>query len=390
VQMGLLPDSIRHFRNILIDFYSGFPAAFYVTGTDSLYIINSLEYDDTLLHMIIAHELTHALQDQNFNLNLAPFPGYSQYNSDAQAAVRALLEGDATLAEYRYYLTTYIPWQGDRDLTIETYANEARDYFLSPATSWSFPQYLDIDGMSPYTIGFYNVTRAYQRAGGWSGVDALYSVGTVARSSAQVMTDSVFSPTYFEFRDILDLMRSKLPGTAFVDDDNGGFLRLYGLFRHTTTAEAAGRAFGWRGDRYAFAMNADAVAGTLVWAIDFATTQSSADMFQQFSDLLRTRTIHGIRAAAIDSLIDTAAGMTTYTFSSTGFNDRLMRSGTQVWWIENGGELEAQIVAILKRQQTAALVKSAAVSRAVATAGTLALTRKRASVDALNWYLFRQ
>src|SRR5258708_35699467 len=49
---------------------------------------------------IMAHELTHALQDQHFNLRR--FEHWPKGDSDAELAVHALIEGDATLAMALY------------------------------------------------------------------------------------------------------------------------------------------------------------------------------------------------------------------------------------------------------------------------------------------------
>ena len=48
----------------------------------------------------MAHELTHALQDQNFNL--ARFEKWPKGDSDAEMAVHSLIEGDATLSMSLY------------------------------------------------------------------------------------------------------------------------------------------------------------------------------------------------------------------------------------------------------------------------------------------------
>ncbi len=45
---------------------------------------------------VMAHELTHALQDQHFNLRR--FEKWPHGDSDAELAAHALIEGDATLA----------------------------------------------------------------------------------------------------------------------------------------------------------------------------------------------------------------------------------------------------------------------------------------------------
>lgn len=78
-------------------------AGFYVPGTDSLYIIladtaKGLAFDDSLT---IFHELTHALQDQYFNL--ITIDTSRDYSSDQYFASKFVVEGEAELMEDYYY-----------------------------------------------------------------------------------------------------------------------------------------------------------------------------------------------------------------------------------------------------------------------------------------------
>jgi hypothetical protein len=78
-------------------------AGFYVPGTDSLYIIladnaKGLTLDDSIT---IFHELTHALQDQYFNL--IAIDTTSDITTDQYFASKFVVEGEAELMEDYYY-----------------------------------------------------------------------------------------------------------------------------------------------------------------------------------------------------------------------------------------------------------------------------------------------
>ena len=78
-------------------------AGFYIPGTDSLYIIladnaKGLAFDDSIT---IFHELTHALQDQYFNLTAIDTS--RDYSSDQYFASKFVIEGEAELMEDYYY-----------------------------------------------------------------------------------------------------------------------------------------------------------------------------------------------------------------------------------------------------------------------------------------------
>jgi len=94
--LGLLPPGFD-LRGFELSLLSEPTAALYHRGLKTLYVAvpaGSLSGDDKI---VVAHELTHALQDQYFGLTFL-LPDDPD-NSDRQAAVRALVEGDATMAE---------------------------------------------------------------------------------------------------------------------------------------------------------------------------------------------------------------------------------------------------------------------------------------------------
>ncbi|MBX5492350.1 MAG: hypothetical protein IRZ14_14450 [Chloroflexi bacterium] len=109
VRLGVLdPDedlatAVVSLYNVLpIGLYDPAAGALYVRGTDSRGVVERL---------ILAHEYTHALQDQHFGLGrLYPPPP----NADRDAAVGALVEGDALLVQEMYRLTTQPPTEEER------------------------------------------------------------------------------------------------------------------------------------------------------------------------------------------------------------------------------------------------------------------------------------
>jgi len=81
-----------------LDVQSSFPAAFYDIEEEFIGFItedpDSIEVDQTIL----AHELVHALQDQNFELESV----FAQPTTDDVTSSLAVIEGDATLVEEQY------------------------------------------------------------------------------------------------------------------------------------------------------------------------------------------------------------------------------------------------------------------------------------------------
>ncbi|ERH08511.1 MAG: hypothetical protein J07HX64_00252 [halophilic archaeon J07HX64] len=84
--------------DLQLEVQTSFPAAFYDTQADFIGFItdnpDSIEIDQTIL----AHELVHALQDQNADLG----PVFEQSTTDRFTSSLAVVEGDATLVEEQY------------------------------------------------------------------------------------------------------------------------------------------------------------------------------------------------------------------------------------------------------------------------------------------------
>lgn len=85
-------------RDVLIEHETGFPAAFYDTREDYMGFItedpDSVEVDEVTL----AHELTHALQDQHFDIESV----FEEPTTDERMSSLAVVEGDAELVASTY------------------------------------------------------------------------------------------------------------------------------------------------------------------------------------------------------------------------------------------------------------------------------------------------
>ena len=242
-QMGCLAETDTPIGQILTDYYSGFPAAYYVQGTDSLYIVTDSYNSDTILNLYISHELTHALQDQNLGLDFTIFPGYSYFNSDVYLGQKSLIEGDAQFTAFTYIYNTYF-FASPRDpyANADTLSKIYRFDFLTGTDSMFSPVFLDVKGQLPYELGTNYVASLYS-ASKWNAVNSHYSISAVPRSSAEINQGSAFTPFYFDFHSIQNLLVMQSGGIVYVDDDNGGFALMLGLFygrtRHAARQSSA-------------------------------------------------------------------------------------------------------------------------------------------------------
>lgn len=110
------------------------------------------------LNYTLAHELTHALESQHFNLDLGTFtrPG------EASSVHRAVIEGTATLVQDRYQHR----YLGD-DLPIAERINSARSLIATNPGAYA----TNAEAIFDYVDGALFVHRLYQRTGNWRLVD---------------------------------------------------------------------------------------------------------------------------------------------------------------------------------------------------------------------------
>lgn len=110
-KIGLLPRDFN-LKEFLIKVQRKDIAAFYDDQTKTISLINTIPAQEQ--EAILAHELTHALQDQNYDLHAWGRPGSKdgkesddalKQNDESSAARRAVVEGQATVVMMDYMLS---------------------------------------------------------------------------------------------------------------------------------------------------------------------------------------------------------------------------------------------------------------------------------------------
>src|SRR5882672_6540089 len=96
-KLGLAPPDFQY-RALMLRVLTEQVAGYYDPKTGQFHLADWIDLDGQ--RPIMAHELTHALQDQHFNLRR--FEHWPKGDSDAELATHALIEGDATLAMALY------------------------------------------------------------------------------------------------------------------------------------------------------------------------------------------------------------------------------------------------------------------------------------------------
>jgi hypothetical protein len=180
--------------------------------------------------VVIAHELTHALDDQSFGLSRQR----PRLVDETGIAFRALAEGDAEDIE-RQYLESLSP----DDRAAATKESEAAG---DAANLTAIPDGVIAALSFPYAAGI-RFVQALRSAGGNAGVDAAFR-------RPPATTEQVLHPDRFLSGQAIAYPTRPKPNGAVVDRDVLGEMGLRIILATYGGATAVGAADGWGGDRY--------------------------------------------------------------------------------------------------------------------------------------------
>ena len=228
---------------------------YYDPETAEFVVVNEGALLDAPAQWTHAHEFVHALQDQHYDLDALTD---DTVDSEAQAAVRALAEGEADLVQF-LYLT-----EGGFFSEEETRAVVAEMTQSGSSDLDAYPPVLVSSLIFPYTSGAQFVDSLH-RAGGFEAIDAAWL--DPPRSTEQILHPERYLagdvPQIVTLPPLTDTLGV---GWEQIEDDILGefFLREY-LDQQLAAAVAERAAEGWGGDRYAVYWNE--ATGGLVMAL---------------------------------------------------------------------------------------------------------------------------
>jgi len=242
-------------------------------GGTEMRMVSAVTGRDLLGELIVAHELTHALQDQHWGLPKDPEPGVAT-NTDRLLARRALLEGDATWAS----VATVTGGRSDDDTRARIIPQLDKLRGQLAASVPDVPPLLRDTLSFQYTDGTKFVDRLLAR-GGWAEVDRAQA--DPPTSSEQVLHPERYLAARRDVPTPVEVTGTKMlerEGFTLTLSDTLGeaVIRIYAS-AVLPPAEAARVADGWDGDRLlAFARGDDLVVVWMtVWdtgadAVEFA------------------------------------------------------------------------------------------------------------------------
>ena len=269
-------------------------AAAYYSPKGKAFFVVQLPEDDAQFDLVTSHELTHALQDQHFNLT--KLMEDKNLNDDAANARRFLVEGDATVVMMAYLMNKQL----GSDVLHSDKLPMLRGQFemmasLDPAQMISMmggaakgtpqaaaadaaaklPPYVLVPMFDSYMKGARAVLAAFI-AGDWAGVDALYT--KLPTSTEQMLHPAEKLVCHRDEPVAIALPKSVGKGWKQIADGVAGELgmRIYGsLWKLPDPAKFAA---GWGGDHWVAYSHGEESIGLLETAWD------SADDAKEFAD----------------------------------------------------------------------------------------------------------
>ena len=212
-------------------------AGYYDPRTRRLRIVEGAQTANRVLYeMVLAHELTHALEDQRFGFDLDALAA----GGDRALAHTALIEGSATALMYRYVEDRFGPEELLGGLAASAFQGTG-----------NLPPFLTAQLVFPYTAGERFVGRLLEVGnGGWRVVDAALRFRPPA-STEQVLHPDAYLRVEQPRRVSLRGPAAELQGWRPALRSTFGEWQTQKLLARAGGTGSADAAEGWGGDRYA-------------------------------------------------------------------------------------------------------------------------------------------
>jgi len=274
---GLIPKGFD-LDNFMVDLLTEQIAGLYDPKAHEFYIADWIPLADQ--RMVMAHELTHALQDQYFEIQ--KWEKAARPNDDAELARDAVLEGSAMAAMFDYIL------QGSghslRDLPEIDPAMLTGDLGSSP-TLQKAPPFLKDVLVFPYFAGL-SFSVAILKPAGWSSLPDVFAKPPA--STQQILHPEIYREGRLPAAMTLPAIDKNLGAdwTKLEENIMGEFGWKEILKQFLGEEKAKPLSVGWDGDRYSVYEQKQSKRLVLVARLRLASEEQAARFFDQYSEAL--------------------------------------------------------------------------------------------------------
>ena len=225
-KLGLASADFQY-RAFMIRLLSEQVAGYYDPKVKQFHLADWIDVDGQ--RPVMAHELTHALQDQHFNLRR--FEHWPKSDSDAQLATHALIEGDATLVMILYI--------ANNPMRALAFLKSLSATGMSTEELATAPRALRETLLFPYQEGT-AWTRVLYKQGRWEQVSRAFS--ELPQSTEQILHPEKYfaheAPMKLSLRDIAPLLNASA-GKPVKDEKSSKPARISSLSPHPSSFPAA-------------------------------------------------------------------------------------------------------------------------------------------------------
>jgi hypothetical protein len=277
---GLIPKGFN-LDKFLVDLLTEQIAGLYDPKAHEFYIADWIPADEQ--RMVMAHELTHALEDQHFNIE--PWVHAAKPNDDAEMAREAVLEGSAMAAMLEYELK-------GKGLKLKDLPEFDPSVFVGDLAETPVlkkaPPFIKDSLMFPYFSGL-TFSMGVLKSGGWPAFTAVF-----ARPPAN--TQQILHPEMYFANRAPAPMKVEVPGTVpgenwvLLEENSLGELGWKEVLKQfLDEARAKEMAAEWDGDQYATFEQKDSKRLMLFSRIRLADIVSASRFFGEYAEALEQK-----------------------------------------------------------------------------------------------------
>jgi hypothetical protein len=277
---GLIPKGFD-LDGFMVDLLTEQIAGLYDPKAHEFYIADWIDPEDQ--RTVMSHELTHALEDQHFQIEA--WVKAARPNDDAEMARESVLEGSATAAMLEYMLK-------EKGLKLRDLPDIDPSIFVGDLAETPMlkkaPSFIKDSLMFPY-FGGLTFSLAVLKNDGWKGFASVFA--RPPASTQQIMHPDLYR-TGKSLMPIKLNLPDGLPGSdwTLLEENSMGEFGWKEVLKQFLDADRAGKlAAAWEGDVYATYESKDAKRLLLFVRVRLDSNESAARFFGQYSEALEKK-----------------------------------------------------------------------------------------------------
>lgn len=281
---GLIPKDFP-LDSFMLDVLTEQVAGLYDPKTKEFYIAEWIPADEQ--RTVMAHELTHALEDQYFNID--PWIKAARPNDDAELARQSVSEGSALAAMVDYTLRDQrITVRDLPDVALLIRSGAVQEMDKDPNLAKA-PGYIRDELVFPYLAGTTFSQQFLKAHDGWQDLKLIFQNPPL--STQQILHPDLYLAGVKPEKVTLPDWKGIVPADWKLLEENVmgefGLGEILKQFLGQERADAISPA--WKGDRYAVFENARTKSTPLVLRLALDNADDAARIFGQFSETLELK-----------------------------------------------------------------------------------------------------